>query len=388
LLLLLLACMRAAAYGSHVLPARTPIPRVSGLVACASPPLNGHTPHTTTMDVPAAAGSSLLDALDGWLRLQTIESILPRDQAKALLADLRDDRRFWAQQRKQYNVLWISIEQGIRAEDRPLAAVLGPTTSSQLIDALEDMDEDPALVNAVLRSEVVERLLGHVLYEGIFEFIERADLLGAVFKQLPLLAAIRMQMLTAARSQLDTLLGEQLARFLGEYTASAAESASTYLLSDDLAGPRRRARRAAAEKLLSKPIGELVAVSDLEMALVRDTVWSAVQDFRLPAEEDLVDRLYAQFGEQPFSILLPSQTAASRGDAPLYERGRSVLKSILARFVVSNEWRAWSRSEGGAALLAESIASPLEEETLPPPPPAEAPPPRAPPKPLSWDGWD
>ena len=28
-----------------------------------------------------------------------------------------------------------------------------------------------------------------------------------------------------------------------------------------------------------KPIGELVAISDLEMALVRDAVWSAVQEF-------------------------------------------------------------------------------------------------------------
>ena len=67
------------------------------------------------------------------LRQQTIASVLPKDQAKALLADLRDDRRFWAQQRRQFNVLWISIEEGIRAEDRLLAV----TTVSFDIAALE-----------------------------------------------------------------------------------------------------------------------------------------------------------------------------------------------------------------------------------------------------------
>ena len=78
---------------------------------------------------------------------------------------------------------------------------------------------------------------------------------------------------------------------------------------------RRGARRKAAEKLLSKPIRELVQVSDMEMALVRDSVWSAVQEFRLPHENELVDRLYDEFGAQPFTILLPSSAVAARGDA-------------------------------------------------------------------------
>lgn len=137
----------------------------------------------------------------------------------------------------------------------------------------------------MLRSEIVEKLLGKVLYEGIFEFVQRADLLGNIFAQLPLLGAIRMQMLKTARSQLDAVLGDSLARFLGEYTASAAESASAFLLSPETASARRRARRSAAAKLLAKPVRDLVQISDIEMALVRDAAWSAIQEFRLPHEE-------------------------------------------------------------------------------------------------------
>ena len=253
------------------------------------PPLQS-TLESAQAEAVADAAGGLLDALDDWLREQTVASVLSKDQAKALLADLRDDRRFWAQQRRQFSLLWVSVEEGMRSEDRPLRSVLGPATTSRLLDALEQMDDDPALVNAVLRSEVVERLLGHVLYEGIFEFIQRVDLLGNVINTLPVLGVIRMQMVKTARTQLDALLGDQIARFLGEYTASAAESAATYLLSDDTAEARRIARRKAGEKVLSKPIGELVEISDLEMFLVRDAVWSAVQEFRLPHEDALVDR--------------------------------------------------------------------------------------------------
>ena len=398
----------AAAYSplpaQHLLPAR---PRVGPLIACSEPPLaNGHDHSHSSENIikrgavrHAAAVPSeleqqqagvLLDALECWLRSQTIQNVLPAAQAKLLLADLRDDRRFWAQQRRQFTLLWTSVEAGMRAEDRPLAEVLGEDTTKRLIDALEEMQDDPAIVNAILRSEVVERLIGHVLYEGIFEFVQRADLLGNIFNTLPVLGAIRMQMLKTARAQLDNLLGDQIARFLGEYAAEAAEDAASYLLSEDTEHARRQAKRKAAEKLLSKPIGELVAISDLEMALVRDAVWSAVQEFRLPHESELVDRLYDEFGHQPFTILLPSEAAANRGDAPLFERGRGVLQDILGRFVISDEWRGWARSEHGAALLHTSATAPLrvkEEESesegvkLPKkqPPPAKG---------REWDGWD
>ena len=61
--------------------------------------------HCTPLAAEVPAAAPLLDALEGFLRSQTIESVLPRDDAKALLSDLRDDRRFWAQQRKQFAVV-------------------------------------------------------------------------------------------------------------------------------------------------------------------------------------------------------------------------------------------------------------------------------------------
>ena len=296
--------------------------------------------------VPASAADSLLDALDSWMRAQTVEAVLPKVEAKALLLSLREDRRFWAQQRKQFSVVWITFEKSLRDEKRPLSELLGSETSKRLLTAVEEMEDDPALVNTVLRSEIVEQLLGKILYEGILEFVERSDPLGNFLGQLPLLGLVRQAALQTARKQLDSLLGDKLSSFLGEYTASAVESATTFLLSPETADVRRSARRSAAAKLLAKPVRELVQLNEVEMVLVRDAVWAAVQEFRLPDETDLLDRLYDEFGRQPFSILLPSKAAISRGDAPLFERGRSVLGTIISSFFASSEWQSWAGGAG------------------------------------------
>ena len=109
-----------------------------------------------------------------------------------------------------------------------------------------------------------------------------------------------------------------------------------------------------------RALPQLVQISDLEMALVRDAVWSAVQEFRLPNESELVDRLYAEFGAQPFTLLLPSNAAAERGNAPLFERGRSVLLDILERFLASESWRSLmlSSSTDSPSPLSPSLPVP------------------------------
>ena len=310
--------------------------------------------------VPASAADSLLDALDSWMRAQTVEAVLPKVEAKALLLSLREDRRFWAQQRKQFSVVWITFEKSLRDEKRPLSELLGSETSKRLLTAVEEMEDDPALVNTVLRSEIVEQLLGKILYEGILEFVERSDPLGNFLGQLPLLGLVRQAALQTARKQLDSLLGDKLSNFLGEYTASSVESATTFLLSPETADVRRSARRSAAAKLLAKPVRELVQLNEVEMVLVRDSVWAAVQEFRLPDETDLLDRLYDEFGRQPFSILLPSKAAISRGDAPLFERGRSVLGTIISSFFASSEWQSWAGGAGATTPNAPTSRPTIE----------------------------
>lgn len=91
-------------------------------------------------------------------------------------------------------------------------------------------------------------------------------------------------------------------------------------------------------------------VSDLEAAVVRDSIWSGVQQFKLPNEAALLDELYAEFGDEPMAILLPKdrpgQPNAPPKTAPLFDRGRSILRDIIAGFLTSDDWRSWVHSRG------------------------------------------
>ena len=55
----------------------------------------------------------------------------------------------------------------------------------------------------------------------------------------------------------------QVERFLGGYSASAAESAVSYVLSEENTPQFKKARRRIAQKLLDKPICELVSLPAL-----------------------------------------------------------------------------------------------------------------------------
>ena len=133
---------------------------------CAAVALDDAPGSSLARDACAADSEALLDSLDRWLRRQSIRSVLPPSQARHLLRDLRDDHRFWAQQRRQFARAWNLVEAGLRQETRPVGELLGNETASKVLSYSEDMDVDPAIVNALIRSEVVEAMLGHVLYDG------------------------------------------------------------------------------------------------------------------------------------------------------------------------------------------------------------------------------
>jgi len=211
----------------------------------------------------------------------------------------------------------------------------------------------------------------------------------------------------AARAQFTLVLGEQLSAFLGEYSSSAAEQAAGYVLNKSNRPTFRAARRKLGTKLLDTPINELVALNQLEMAILRDTVWSAVQEFRLPNEDALLDALYIEFGAEPFAILLPTTSQAERGDAPLYEAGRDVLQGTLTKFLASPDWREWlerapalvergtgtgtstGSGTGTGAVTGvgrEEADSTAMEAPHPSDTPADATPEQA--SPPAWDGWD
>jgi hypothetical protein len=112
-------------------------------------------------------------------------------------------------------------------------------------------------------------------------------------------------------------------------------------------------------------------------------------------QSSLIDRLYSEFGHQPFTILLPNGATVSRGHAPLFTRGRSILRDILERFLLSSPWQAWALGNGLADTAVELVGAEQGVQT-----PSSPSTPQAMPKPKgsvqkqqqptdeTWDGWD
>jgi hypothetical protein len=61
-----------------------------------------------------------------------------------------------------------------------------------------------------LASPAVVSVIGSVLYEGIFEFIQTVDILGNIVNGLPIIGPVRKQIMTGLKRELDRTLGKQV----------------------------------------------------------------------------------------------------------------------------------------------------------------------------------
>jgi hypothetical protein len=52
-------------------------------------------------------------------------------------------------------------------------------------------------------------MLGYVLYNGIGQFMQQADLIGLALNNVPILGPLRKQLMEAARSNVDAVIGPQ-----------------------------------------------------------------------------------------------------------------------------------------------------------------------------------
>jgi hypothetical protein len=61
--------------------------------------------------------------------------------------------------------------------------------------SVESVSINEDILKAFMRTKAVESLAGAILYTGIFEFVQRADILGNIVNQLPVIGPVRQQVL-------------------------------------------------------------------------------------------------------------------------------------------------------------------------------------------------
>ena len=149
------------------------------LLQFVAPLLAFRTLHTSNYVRPLRAVSVSVDALLPTLKQDTLSSLLSRDAAIQVLAELRSDPSFFERNEELLNALLLSLEQRVREEGRSIRELLGPTVTGRIISLVDETNVyDSQSVRAFLQTGIVEQMLGEILYEAIFEFLQRADIVG------------------------------------------------------------------------------------------------------------------------------------------------------------------------------------------------------------------
>merc|ERR1719229_217876 len=98
----------------------------------------------------------------------------------------------------------------------------------------------------------VEQILSDILYEGIFEFIQKADLLGNVVNSLPVIGPIRQTIVAEFKKSLDRVLGPQIKKFLASYNRVAVQRVIDLVVSPQNTQAFGAANRKIVESLFER----------------------------------------------------------------------------------------------------------------------------------------
>lgn len=273
-----------------------------------------------------------------WIRQQTLREILPPLEVASAVKSLREDTALRESYRPVVNKAIERIETQLRGETRSLRELLGEDASEKVLSALESVKGDADATRSFLRTPAVEKVVGSILYEGIFEFIKQVDILGNIINGLPIIGPIRQQIMNGVKTELDRTLGNQVKGFLGGYSRLATEQLVTLVLSDENAQGFAGARRRLGEELLARPLSSLVPPQAL-VDEMKESAWTLVEQPLPIGDEETLNRIYDSFGDESLDGL----------GVPTPPQLSGLADSVLTRFLNSQEGK-----EFAAAAAAES----------------------------------
>ena len=265
---------------------------------------------------------TVIDRVDEWLRLQTFSGMVDRHELKKLLSDVVSDDDYWARQRGTYDTIFDEVDTLLRREERPLQQILNEGVLAKVLDQVEKADVDPSLLKAFMRTPAVESMAGAILYTGLFEFVQRADILGNIVNGLPVIGPIRMEINKALKEQLDATLGPQVTQFLGTQSRPAVEQMISFITAEENKQAFGKSGRRLAEYLLNRPVNSIMPSRDSALK-IRDQGWPVIRELvsTVEAQEKLIDGFFEKNGDVKIGEYLPDlPPSAKRGLLRMWQR--------------------------------------------------------------------
>jgi len=283
---------------------------------------------------------TIVDEADQWVRKKTFGELLNKQEVQALLAELSEDDAYWESQRPKFEDLFEKVDDLLREEKRPLKEILREGMADKIVNQVSKSDLDPDILKAFMRTPAVESMAGAILYTGIFEFIQRADILGNIVNTLPVIGPIRKEINKALKDTLDATLGSQIKDFLGSNSRPAVEQMISFIL----AGENKAAFAGSASRLasfiLSRPVQSLLPSKETSRK-IRDELWEVSKGVvgSVSDQDTLLDSFFETYGDKEFGAVVPE----------LPETAKKGMLSV---------WQKFLDSEGSGLDLSESSPHP------------------------------
>jgi len=220
------------------------------------------------------------------LASQPLESFLSSSEAKAIMNELffnNNDRSssiiFTDRSYAQYIKYWNSIETRLRREEqRTPADLLGKDLTNRILSSIRGDNNgnkyDAQTVRTFLESDAINSLFTRLLYDAIFEFTTKFDILGNAISNLPLLGPMRNQVLKESKRNMDRTLGPLLRTFLSGYTRVAIRQAVDFVVSDENASAFAKANVKLVTYLLEeRTVADWIPDTNV-MGKWREEVWA------------------------------------------------------------------------------------------------------------------
>jgi hypothetical protein len=186
------------------------------------------------------------------LSTQTLESLLSPSDAKLIYEELffstNDNAQssiFNDETYQQYVKYWEKLGRKLREETRTPADLFGSDITNRILSFIRGEggnggsrgggggSYDAQTVKAFLESDAINSLFTQLLYDAIFEFTTKFDILGNAISNLPLLGPVRNQVLKESKRNMDRTLGPLLRQFLSGYTRVAIRQAVDFVVSKE-----------------------------------------------------------------------------------------------------------------------------------------------------------
>ena len=251
---------------------------------------------TTLNSQPPRDHFELLKDIVEWSKGQTLESVAPRATVDIILSDVRETN--WDNQFEKYSLWFDKIEAAVRSESKSIEQVLGANSTASVLSLTEKIDIDPVSFNTFLKQPAFEEIIGTVIYEAIFTFLEKVDILGNIVNQLPIIGPIRKQINEQIKKSLDATLGKQIKAFLVDYNRVAISRIAELALSPSNRVKISKANRSLVTSLLKRPVKSYVpSPEDMKRLKLKlwETLIGAVGQSGMEISA-LLDRLYVTAG--------------------------------------------------------------------------------------------